>query len=236
MSKFPPSLSIMPGKSDAQLQEERILQQLRRAVSNLPAKSEEPDPEDAARYLHSTFLMVTVFVARKPKRLGCASPTSVAKQLKQIATGAATLARRMKSADRNVYEALRDAAEDREIAKEEWLRLKSLLETMHDRAKQAARTADAVLKVRPQTKGKAGRPVDQVADNVTIAAAEIYERRTGKRATRVVSRETGEPEGEFYTFLASVYLALSITANPDASIQRLDAELKKIRKKPISCM
>jgi hypothetical protein len=86
---FPPSLSLAPGKSDTQLQEERILQQLRRAVSNLPGRSDEPDPEEAAKDLYSTFLLVSVFVAQKPK-IGSASPRSVAKQLKQIATGAAT--------------------------------------------------------------------------------------------------------------------------------------------------
>jgi hypothetical protein len=232
---FPPSLSLAPGKSDTQLQEERILQQLRRAVSNLPGRSDEPDPEEAAKDLYSTFLLVSVFVAQKPK-IGSASPRSVAKQLKQIATGAATLARRMKSADRNVYEALRDAADDREIAKEEWLRLKSLLEAMQDRAKQAAKTAEAVLKALRPTKGKVGRPVDQVADTVTIVAAEIYERRTGKPSTRSIDRISGAVQGEFHVFLTEVFKVLGMTASPNASNARLQEILKRPPKKSISCM
>jgi len=153
---IPPSLSRISGKSDSQLREEQIIRHLCRAISDLSAKQSPPDdPEEAAHYPYSGYLLVSVFAAQEKKR-GCASPASVCKQLKQIRSGADTLAGRLKAADLNVFEALRLVSEDREAAKEEWLQLKVLLETMSDRAKRASRAAESVLKVWP-TRGTAGR-------------------------------------------------------------------------------
>jgi hypothetical protein len=105
------------------------------------------------------------------------------------------------------------------------LQLKSLLETMNERATLAARTAEAVLKLWP-AKGKPGRPVDLVADIISIVAAEAYESRTGKLASRLINRDTGTPEGEFHDFLTEVFQALGITASSNASNARLQETLK----------
>jgi hypothetical protein len=227
MTNFPPSLSRVPGKSDQQLEEEKILRQLRWAVSNLDSRGrlDTPDPSEASQDIYSTFLTARVSVLHKRKK-GYASPTSIAKQLKQIETGVATLERRLASADKNVFEALKNAAEDREVAKEEWLQLKRLLIIMQDRAKRAACTAEIVVRACSQAKGKKGRPVDLVADVISIVAAEIYETRTGKRPSRSINRDTGEPEGEFHIFLTEVFQALGITNSPNASNLRLQETLK----------
>jgi hypothetical protein len=153
MTRLPPSLNIMPGKSDVQLEDEKILRRLCAAVSGLRARRGASDPEESALYLYSTFRLARA-CGRQKRKSRNASPTSVAKQLQQIWTGLAKLDKRLASADRNVFEALIDAAEDRDTAKGEWLQLKSLVKTMHERAKMATRAAEAVLKAWPQAKGK----------------------------------------------------------------------------------
>jgi len=145
------------------------------------------------------------------------------------------------TADKNVFEALRRAAEDREVAgafdclPREWLQLRRLLLTMQERAKRAARAAEVIVKAFPQAKGKSGRPEDPVAGSITEVAGDAYESLTGKRANRSINRDTGEPEGEFHTFLTNIFQALGITASPNASSLRLQEKLKAGRK-PISCM
>ena len=228
MTHFPASLSRVPGKSDAELQEEQILGKLRGAISSLGKQSDAPDPEDAVRDIYSTFLTARVSVLHRRKK-GYASPVSVVKQLRQIATGLATLKRRLASSDKNVFEALKDAAENREAAHGEWLELKRLLTNMQDRAGRAVRAAEVVVKAFPQAKGKKGRLVDPVAEAVSYAAATAYVGRTGRRPNRSVNRDTGEPEGEFHTFLTGVFQALGITASPNASNLRLQETLKAKR-------
>ena len=228
MTNFPPSLSKVTGKSDAQLEEEKTLRKLCGAIGSLQSRSDEPPAEESAQDIYSTFLTARVSVLHRRKK-GYASPANVAKQLKQMAKGLATLEGRLASADGNVFEALRDAAEDREAAKEEWLELRRLLMNMQDRAGPAVRAAEAVVKAFPQAKGKKGRPVDPVAEAVSCAAAAAYVSRTGKRANRSVNRDTGEAEGKFHTFLTEVFQILGITASANASHLRLQETLKAMR-------
>ena len=94
MTNFPPSLNRVPGKSDAVLQEEQILGKIRGAVSSLDKQSDALLPDDAAVDIYSTFLTARVSVLHRRKK-GYASPVSVVKQLRQIATGLATLERRL---------------------------------------------------------------------------------------------------------------------------------------------
>jgi hypothetical protein len=227
MTNFPPSLSKVPGMSDVELEEERVLWQLRWAISRLEDRGrlDTPDPSEAAQEIYSAFLTARVAVLHKRKK-GYASPVSVAKQLKQIQNGLATLDRRLTSADGNVFKALRDAAEDREAAKEEWLLLRRLLVTVHERASRAARTAEVIVKAFSQAKRKKGRPEDPVANTVSEVAAGLYKLRTGKMPGRSINRDTGKPEGEFHTFLTEVFQAIGITASPNASNLRLQETLK----------
>jgi hypothetical protein len=228
MTNFPPSLNRVPGKSDAELQEEQILGKIRGAVSSLDKQSDAPVLEDAALDIYSTFLTARVRVLHRRKK-GYASTVSVVKQLRQIETGLARLEGRLASADGNVFEALKDAAEDREAAKQEWLELRQLLLNMQERAGRAVRAAEAVVKAFPQAKGKKGRPVDPVAEAVSYAAAAAYVGRTGKRAVRSINRDTGEAEGKFHAFLTEVFHALGITASANASNLRLQETLKAMR-------
>jgi len=227
MTNFPPSLSKASGKSDVQLEEERLLRQLRWAISSLEDRggSDTPDPSEAAQEIYSAFLSARVAVIHKRKK-GYASPVSVAKQLRQIETGLATIERRLATADKNVFEALRDTSEDREAAKDEWLQLRRLLLNMQDRAKRAAHRAEVVVKAFSRATGRKGRPVDLVAEAVTIETAIAYENRTGKRANRSINRDTGEPQGEFHTFLLDVFQILGVTASANASNLRLQETLK----------
>jgi hypothetical protein len=81
MTNFPPSLSGVPGKSDDQLEEEKILRQLRWAVCNLDSqgRADSPDPSEASQDIYSTFLAARMSVLHKRKK-GYASPASVAKK------------------------------------------------------------------------------------------------------------------------------------------------------------
>ena len=107
---FPPSLSRVPGKSDAEIQEERTLRQLHNAISKLAHRSANFDPTADAHYLYDTFLLARS-LSRQKRKDGTASPAGVAKHLKQLASGSATLARRFGSANRNIFEAWVDASE-----------------------------------------------------------------------------------------------------------------------------
>ena len=225
MTNFPASLSKV-GKTDAKMQEEKILGQLRRAVECLDKQSDAPDPEEIAQYIYGTYLTAKVAVTHKHKK-GYASSASVAKQLRQIESSLATLEGRLAKADKNVFGALRDAAEDQEVAQEEWLQLRRLLLIMQERATRAGRAAEAVVKAFPQAKAKSGRPEDIVVGSITEVAGAAYKSWTGKRPNRSINRDTGEPEGEFHDFLAYIFQALGITASPNASNLRLQGTLKR---------
>src|SRR5262245_12605351 len=114
------------------------------------------------------------------------------------------------------------------MATQEWLQLKDLLDKSVRRATQAASREENTLKC-PQ-RGKRGKPIDRVADLVTIEAANIYERRTGKRAVRSISRDRGKPVGDFHNFLVRVFEALEIKSSPDARNMQLQAELRGMKK------
>lgn len=227
--KLPPSLSGK-GISDAQLEEERTLYQLSEAIKKLGSDAE---PSSGANQLYNDFCLAKIW-ARSKRKEGTSSQASVAKQLKQIASGAATLAKRLKDADKNVFDAWAGASEDAEDmmfdprgpATQEWLRLKALLDEGEKRATRAVRTAEKTLKLWRQV-GKKGRPADQVTDFITIMAANLYEEITAKLAPRSVSRITGAAEGEFHAFLTDVFKALGMTASPDEANRRLQIQLKR---------
>jgi hypothetical protein len=116
------------------------------------------------------------------------------------------------------------------MATQEWLQLRNLLDITVQRATQSARRVETTLKsaARPKT-GKRGRPRDQLGDLVTIEAANIYKRRTGKSAVR--NTYSGKPLGDFHNFLVRVFKVLEIKSSPDACNMRLQAELRGMKKK-----
>jgi hypothetical protein len=168
------------------------------------------------------------------KKLGAAGPITVARDLKLIASRSSTLLKLIKGADRNTFEAWAAVpypeAVAFEMATQEWLQLKTLLDITVQRASQSARRVENTLKsaARPKT---GGRPMDQLGDLVTIEAANIYERRTGKSAVRNIDRASGKPFGDFHKFLVRVFEVLEIKSSPDACNMRLQAELRGMKKK-----
>ena len=139
------------------------------------------------------------------KKIGAAGPIKVARELKLIASRSSTLLKLLKGADGNTFKAWAAVpypeAVAFEMATQEWLQLKSLLDTAVQRATQSATRVENTLKsaARPK-RGKKGRPMDQLGDLVTIEAANIYERRTGKSAVRHIGRVSGKPFGDFTAF------------------------------------
>ena len=83
----------------------------------------------------------------------------------------------------------------------------------------------------PPEKGQERQTEDQLGDLVTIEAANIYERRTGKSAVRHIDRVSGKPFGDFHSFLVRVFEVLEIKSSPDARNMQLQATLRGMKKK-----
>jgi hypothetical protein len=124
---LPPSFSMATGQSDSELEEERILRQLEQIVRSLtPRIGVGFDAADAARYLYDSSVSARAAAVEK-RKTGSASLASVAKQLRDIASGSSTLLRRLKSADKNVFDAWANVAEEGSYMTrtQEWLWLES---------------------------------------------------------------------------------------------------------------
>jgi hypothetical protein len=230
MTGFPPSLGKVPGIGHHRMEENLILGGLATAIRRTGPNI---DAVSGARYIYSHFLATKVDVSTKRKK-GMAPQISVAKQLKQIASGAATLAKRLEhGSDGNVFDAWVMAADDnmpRQDIVDQWVALRQLLETTRERAQKAGKTAEQALKLWRKP-GQKGRPADDVARLTAIATLEIYERATGQLGPRSVSRDSQKPVGAFHRLLTQVFETLGIKASPDATNMWLQAELKKLRRK-----
>ena len=146
--------------------------------------------------------------------------------------------KRLKNADRNVFEAWAKAAGvdeswvDHHLATQEWRQLTSLLEMTIKRASRAARTGEDVLKAWPKASAaRRGRPPDWIADAMTAIAGGVYAEWTGEPALRSISRHEGNPQGKFHQFLKDVFDALGIPSSPDASNMRLQTELRAMKRR-----
>ncbi len=226
--RYPPSLSGK-GISDARLEEERTLFELSEAIKKLDSRV---NSASGAHQLYNDFRLANIW-ARSKRKEGTASQASVAKQLKQIASGSATLAKRLEAADKNVFDAWAGASDDADDMMfdprepmQDWLTLKAMLDEAEKRATRAGRTAEKALKVWRQV-GKKGRPADQTADFITLMTANLYKEITGKIAPRSVSRIAGRAEGKFHVFLTDVFSAFELKASPDEANRRLQTELKR---------
>ena len=76
-------------------------------------------------------------------------------------------------------------------------------------------------------KGQKGRPADEIAETMTIITANVYEKYTGKLASRSISRDTGAVQGEFHAFLTGTFEALGMESSPNPSNARLQETLRK---------
>jgi hypothetical protein len=228
--KLPPSLASLPSLPDPREQ------QLEQIIRNLPLKKGGEDNSAAdVRALFEVYTLPSVARVQQ-KKLGAAGPITVARDLKLIASRSSTLLKLLKGADRNTFEAWAAVPYPEAVAFEmatgEWLQLKNLLDITVQRATRSARRVENTLKsaARPK-RAKRGRPMDQLGDLVTIEAANIYERRTGKSAVRNIDRVSGKPFGDFHNFLVRVFEVLEIKSSPDARNMQLQAELRGMKKK-----
>jgi hypothetical protein len=228
--KLPPSIASLPSPPDPREQ------QLEQIIRNLPLETGGEDNSAAdARALFEVYRLARVAPAQQ-KKLGAAGPITVARHLKLIASRSSTLLKLLKGADGNTFKAWAAVPYPEAVALEtstqEWLQLKSLLDITVQRATQSAKRVENTLKsaARPK-RGKRGRPMDQVGDLVTIEAANIYERRTGKTAVRNIDRASGKPFGDFHNFLVRVFDVLEVKSSPDARNMQLQATLRGMKKK-----
>jgi hypothetical protein len=165
-------------------------------------------------------------------KAGKASLAGVSRQLRYIASGADTLLKRMKKADRNVFDAWADAGNAANDIPyhgsiRRWLDLRWLLEDAHERAVEAAQSVEAAMKQfsrasRPENRG---RPAEIAASAVATEAAGVYKKLTGRQAVRSVNRDTRVPEGFFHDFLKRVFKIFDIRSSPDYANAKLQADL-----------
>jgi hypothetical protein len=181
------------------MEEEEALRQLARAILDLPVKGgDKKSSTTAAQTLLDECLSAKVEL-RLRKKSGTASTLGVERGLKQIASRSRTLLKLLKNADRNIFEGWVHAARAEEVgreeAKQEWLQLKSLLEDAAERANLAAKQEIDRRKnwPAPAKGGKRGRPPDELADYISVVAANIYQQRTGEIAYREIGRDDGKP-------------------------------------------
>jgi hypothetical protein len=231
--KLPPSIAGLPSRPDPR---EPSPEQLEQIIRDLPLEKGRKDNSAAdARELFESYALASLTRGWQ-KKAGTAGSITVARDLKLIAGRSSTLLELLKRADRNTFEAWAAVpypeAGSLESAVGEWLQLKNLLEITAQRAAKSVRSVKDTLKSSAHPKrGKRGRPIDRLGDLVTIEAANIYERRTGKSAVRNIDRVDGKPVGGFHHFLTRVFEVLGIKSSPDARNMQMQAELRNIKKK-----
>jgi hypothetical protein len=230
--KLPPSIAGLPSRPDPREPSPERLEQI---IRDLPLKKGGEDNSAAdARELFEAYALAS-WARVQQKKLGAAGPITVVRDLKLIASRSSTLLKLINGADRNTFEVWATVpypeAVAFEMATQEWLQLKNLLDITVQRATQSARRVENTLKsaARPK-RSKRGRPMDQLGDLATIEAANIYDRRTGKSAVRNIDRASGKPFGDFHNFLARLFEVLEIKSSPDGCNMRLQAELRDMKK------
>jgi len=230
-SRLPPSLSGIRGGGHFQMEEKETLRRLEKAIHDLPLKEgQEHHCAASARAIFDEHQTVAVEL-RLRKKSGTASTAKVERDLKQIASRSTTLFRLLKKADWKTFEMWAAAGCDDGIeqAKQEWLQLKRLLEASAERASSAAKAAKPVKDNLPANGKKKRRPQNDLARNIVVIAANVYEQLTGDFASREVSRQSREPCSGFHKFLGRVFQALGIDPSPDAFNRWLQEELRKLR-------
>jgi hypothetical protein len=242
---LPPSLSRIPGISDEELNEDLLCRQLEPLMrelllqpvcllgENQRREAERHIPNLAREMCEVVVLARGAEVARS--KAGKASVAGVSRQLRYIASGADTLLKRMKKADRKVFDAWADAGNAaNDIPYHEsirkWLDLRGLLEDARERAVQAAQSVEAAMKQfsrasMPEPENR-GRLAEIAASAVATEAAVVYEKLTGRQAVRSINRDTGDPEGFFHDFLESVFKIFDIDSSPDYANAKLQADLR----------
>jgi hypothetical protein len=245
---LPPSLRRFPGISDEQLNEDLLCRQLEPRMRELLSKPvcllDENQRREAERHIPNLAreMYEVVMIARGARversKAGKASLAGVSTQLRYIALGAGTLLKRMKKADRKVFDAWADAGKAANDIPyhgsiRKWLDLLGLLEDACETAVQAAQSVEAAIKrfsraSMPENR-RHRRPAEIVASAVAAEAAVVYQKLTGRQAVRSVNRDTGDPEGFFHDFLESVFKIFDIDSSPDYANAKLQADSRFLR-------
>jgi hypothetical protein len=239
---LPPSLNRVRGISNEELLCRRLEPLMRELLSQPVCLLGENQRREAERHIPNLAreMCEVVVIARgaevERSKAGKASLAGVSRQLRYIARGADTLLKRMKKADRNVFDAWADAGNAANDIPyhgsiRKWLDLRWLLEDARERAVQAAQSVEAAMKQfsrasRPENRG---RPAEIAASAVATEAAVVYEKLTGRQAVRSVNRDTRDPEGFFHDFLESVFKIFDIDSSPDYANAKLQADLRFLR-------
>jgi hypothetical protein len=210
---LPPSLSQIPGISNEELLCRELEPLMRELLSQPVCLLGENQRREGERHIPNLAreMCEVVVMARgaevERSKAGKASLAGVSRQLRDIASGTDTLFKRMKKADRNVFDAWADAGiAANDIPYHEsirrWLNLWWLLEEARERAVQAAQSVEAAMKQssRASMPENRGRPAEIAASAVAAEAAVVYEKLTGRQAVRSVNRDTGEAGGLFPRF------------------------------------
>jgi hypothetical protein len=238
---LPPSLSQIPGISNEELLCRELEPLMRELLSQPVCLLGENQRREAERHIPNLAreMCEVVVIARgaevERSKAGKASLAGVLGQLRYIARGADTLLKRMKKADRNVFDAWADAGIAADIpyhgSIRRWLDLRGLLEDARERAVQAAQSVEAAMKQssRASMPENRGRPAEIAASAVAAEAADVYEKLTGRQAVRSVNRDTGDPEGFFHDFLESVFKIFDIDSSPDYANAKLQADSRFLR-------
>jgi hypothetical protein len=245
---LPPSLSRIPGISDEELNEDLLCRQLeplmRELLSQPVCLLRENQRREAERHIPNLAreMYEVVVIARgataERSKAGKASLAGVSRQLRYIARGADTLLKRMKKADRKVFDAWADAGKAANDIPyhgsiRKWLDLRGLLEDARETAVQAAQSVAAAMKQfsrasMPENR-RHRRPAEIVAPAVAAEAAVVYQKLTGRQAVRSVNRDTGDPEGFFHDFLESVFKIFDIDSSPDYANAKLQVDSHFLR-------
>jgi hypothetical protein len=154
---LPPSLSRVPGISNEELLCRQLEPLMRELLSQPVCLLGENQRREAERHIPNLAreMCEVVVIARgaevERSKVGKASLAGVSGQLRYIASGADTLLKRMKKADRNVFDAWADAGNAANDIPyhgsiRKWLDLRGLLEDASKRAVQAAQSVEAAMK------------------------------------------------------------------------------------------
>jgi hypothetical protein len=237
---LPPNWNRVPGISNEELLCRQLEPLMRELLSQPVCLLGENQRREAERHIPNLAreMCEVVVIARgaevERSKAGKASLAGVSGQLRYIASGADTLLKRMKKADRNVFDAWADAGNAANDIPyhgsiRKWLDLRRLLEDARERAVQAAQSVEAAIKLRASMPENRGRPAEIAASAVATEAAVVYEKLTGRQAVRSVNRDTGDPEGFFHDFLESVFKIFDIDSSPDYANAKLQADLRFLR-------
>jgi hypothetical protein len=239
---LPPNLNRVPGISNEELLCRQLEPLMRELLSQPVCLLGENQRREAERHIPNLAreMCEVVVIARgaevERSKAGKARLAGVSGQLRYIASGADTLLKRMKKADRNVFDARADAgnaANDLPYhgSIRKWLDLRWLLEDARERAVQAAQSVEAAMKQfsRASMPENRGRPAEIAASAVATEAAVVYQKLTGRQAVRSVNWDTGDLEGLFHDFLESVFKIFDIDSGPDYANAKLQADLRSLR-------